>query len=69
MTLDEIRAMDKPTLTPAEVARFLHCDAQGLRMTAREAPDSLGFPVSVIGSRVKIPREAFICFMTGKENT
>lgn len=63
MTLDEIRASDKTVLTPAEVAPVLGCDPQDIRVQARMAPEKLGFNVSVIGSRVKIPKAAFLRFM------
>lgn len=65
MTLDEIRASDKTVLTPAEVAPVLGCDAQDIRVQARIAPERLGFNVIVVGTRIKIPRIAFIKYMTG----
>lgn len=67
MTLEEMRASDKVTVTPAEAASVLGCSPQGLRMTAREDPLSLGFPVTVIGTRVFIPRAPFVTFLTGSE--
>ena len=66
MTLDEIKACDKPTLTPAEVAEVLGCDPQDIRVQARMAPERLGFNVAVIGTRVKVPRLAFIRWMEGE---
>ena len=63
MTLDEIRACDKPTLTPAEIADVLNCDAQDIRIQARMAPERLGFPVIVVKTRTKIPRVPFLRFM------
>lgn len=65
MTLQELKRYPKDMLTPAEAAKVLHCSAQGLRMTAREDPYSLGFPVAVIGGRVKIPRAGLIRFLEG----
>ena len=65
MTLDEARASSAVMLTPAQAASLLGCDPQGLRMTAREDPVSLGFPVVVIRSRVKIPRLPLIRFLEG----
>ena len=69
MTLDDIRNIDREFLTPAQVAEILGCDAQDVRVAARKRPDLLGFPVCVIGSRVKIPKRAFIRWMTGTEET
>lgn len=68
MTLDEIRASDKLMLTPADVAGALGCDAQSVRVAAKQRPDILGFPTSVIGSRVRIPRLAFLKWMEGNDD-
>ena len=67
MTLDEIRNSTKEVLTPAEVAPILGCDPQDIRVAARMAPERLGFNVAVIGSRVKVPRLAFIRWMEGQK--
>lgn len=67
MTLEEMRASGKVTVTPAEAASVLGCSAQGLRLTAREDPLSLGFPVTVIGTRVFIPRIPFLQYLSGKD--
>lgn len=50
-------------LLPREAARFLHCDPQLLRQQAHQDPYSLGFPVTVIGRRVRIPRAAFMRYI------
>ena len=63
MTLDDIKAIDREFLTPAQVAEIMGCDAQDIRVTARERPDLLGFPVCIIKSRMKIPRIPFLRFM------
>ena len=60
MTLQEIAEMDRDFLTPAEVASAIGCDPQSIRVMARKAPEKLGFPVAVIGCRVKIPRRPFL---------
>ena len=65
MTLDEMRASDKVTVTPEQAASVLGCSPQGLRITAREDPLALGFPVTVIGKRVHIPRVPFLEYLTG----
>lgn len=66
MTLDEIRNSTKEVLTPADIADVLNADPQAIRVCARQRPQELGFHVSVIGIRVKIPRLAFIRWMEGK---
>lgn len=63
MTLEEIRASDKPFLTPADVAGVLAADAQSIRLQAREFPEALGFPVICVGNRTKIPRKPFLRFL------
>lgn len=66
MTLDEIKACDKPTLTPADIADVLNADPQDIRVQARTAPEKLGFPVIIIKSRTKIPRLPFLRYMSGQ---
>ena len=59
-TLDDIKACPKDFLTTADVAPFLRCDAFNINLQAKADPSKLGFPVCVLGSRVKIPRVGFI---------
>lgn len=63
MTMAEIRASDKDMLIPTDINKILGCDAHTIRLQAREYPESLGFPVVVIGNRTLIPRKAFLRFM------
>lgn len=65
VTLDDIRALDREFLTPAEVGAVLGCDPQSIRVQAATEPWRLGYPVTRVGSRAKIPRLAFIKFMEG----
>lgn len=67
MTLDEIKASDKTMLTPVDIAPILGADPQYIRLTAKCCPERLGFNVAVIGTRVKVPRLAFIRWIEGKE--
>lgn len=60
MTLQEIAASGKEMLTPADVAQVLGCHPYSINVAAKTAPALLGFPVTVIGSRVKIPRRPFL---------
>ena len=71
LTLDDLRKMEKETITPAVAAQVLHCDPNWIRVAARSNKDLLGFPVVLLGKnghRVKIPRMAFIRFMEGETN-
>ena len=66
MTLDEIRNSTKEVLTPADIADVLNADPQDIRVQAKRNPERLGFNVAVIGTRVKVPRLAFIRWMEGE---
>lgn len=66
MTLPEIRESDKLFLVPTDIAGLLGCDPQNIRSAAKQRPELLGFPVCVVGTRVKIPRAAFVRFMDGE---
>ena len=61
-TLDEIERCGKAMLLPADVADFLGCDPQSIRLQARADAAALGFPVIVIGNRTLFPREGFVRF-------
>lgn len=65
MTLQEIESSTKEVLTCTDVAPVLKCNPQTLHMQATKQPEKLGFPVIVMGSRVKIPRKPFLNFMNG----
>ena len=67
MTIQDIINMDKEVLTPAEVASVLHADPAMIRWQAKNDPSKLGFIVSRIGTRTKIPRQAFISWFKGSE--
>lgn len=66
MTLEEIKRSTQPILRPQDVAEVLQCNPQGIRDAAHNHPEWLGFPVVCIGNRVKIPREPFLAYWTGK---
>lgn len=57
---------DNIYMLAAEAAKALHCDPQALRAQAHKDPSKLGFPVCVMGSRVRIPRAAFWAAMRGE---
>ena len=64
-TLDEIIAMRDVVITPEVASKALGCRPQTIRIAARTAPERLGFPVQVMGHRIRIPRVPFIKFLTG----
>lgn len=68
MTLQEIEAIPREMLRPSDIAGYLKSNPQDIRTQAQEDPQKLGFPVIIIGSRVKIPKQAFIAFIKGVQN-
>lgn len=60
MTIDQIKSSDRPYLTASDVADVLHCDPQTLRYQAQKNVSQLGFPASVAGKRLRIPRKPFL---------
>ena len=63
--LNEVKASHKDYLTPVDVAPILGANAYNISLQARRDPKALGFAVTVIGTRTKIPRKAFIRFFEG----
>ena len=63
MTLEEMKTSDKPFLLATDVAPLLGCNPHFIRLAAHEAPELLGFDVSVLGSRVLIPRKPFLRYL------
>jgi hypothetical protein len=63
MKYEEILSSDKDFLIPKDVAEVLGCDQYKINVQAKEDPGKLGFPVCMIGTRVRIPRMGFIRWM------
>lgn len=68
-TLKDIEAISKDLLTIMDIRDYLDCDANAFRLQAHKDPSKIGFPVIVIGSRVKIPKIPFIKFMRGEHES
>lgn len=66
MRLQEIEAIPRDYLKVAEVCELLHTRPDCFRGQAHKYPEKLGFPVIVIGSRVKIPKIPFLKYMKGE---
>lgn len=64
-TLEEIEACGKTMLVPTDVAEYLGCEPYSINRAAKDAPGLLGFPIIVMGSRVRIPREGFVRYCRG----
>lgn len=65
MTLSDIASIEKAFLTPAQIAPIIGASPEWIRWQAHQDQSKLGFPVIVMRSRVKIPKEPFIKFMGG----
>lgn len=66
MTIQEIKATEKPFLTCADIAPAIGSDPHALRLEARKPNSRLGFPVLLIGTRVKIPTAGFVAWYEGR---
>ena len=65
MTLQEIRQSDKLFLIPTDICELLECQPYTINVQAQQDPRKLGFPVNVMGTRVRIPRVAFLRWLEG----
>lgn len=65
MTIDEIRSSTKDMLTPSDIAPVLGCHPYSLNVAAKADIKVLGFPASLIGTRLKIPRVGFLRWYDG----
>ena len=66
MTLEEIEALPKEMLIPADVAAYLGCSPYAINVLTRNGENPFPFPVIRIGNRVKIPKIAFVRAMRGE---
>lgn len=66
MTFDELKKSTSPFVTAQDIAPIIGVGQQTLRGQARENPKMLGFPVTVVGNAVRIPRLSFIAFVEGE---
>ena len=64
-TICDLESMSRETISPSEAAEIIGCNPQFLRIQARQDRQALGFPVIVMGHRVRIPRRAFLAFLRG----
>ena len=66
MTIQDLKELEKDILTPGDIAPILGCDPNVIRYQAEKDIKALGFPATKIGTRVKIPRLAFIKWFEGE---
>lgn len=65
-TLAELEALPSEVLTCQQIAPVLGANPATIHLQATDRPELLGFPVIVMGSRVKIPKRSFVKFMRGE---
>lgn len=65
MTRAEIEASALEFLTPEQASEVLGCKPYAINVQAQANPAMLGFQVCVMGSRVRIPRRAFLRWLEG----
>ena len=64
--LERLEALDKETLTPKDVSTFLGCNPYSINVRAKQCPETIQFPFFMSGSRVIIPKLAFIRWAKGE---
>ena len=67
--LEEIRALPKEMLIPKDVCGYLGCKMYAINCQAQHDPEKLGFPVTIMGTRVRIPKAGFIAWAEGRKET
>jgi hypothetical protein len=65
-SIDEVNALEREYLTPRQASGILKCTPYAINIQVKLEPESLGFPVIILGSRVRIPKKPFIKFLTGE---
>ncbi|MBE6792530.1 MAG: hypothetical protein E7534_03390 [Ruminococcaceae bacterium] len=67
MTLEQLEAMDKEMLIPADIAPILGCSPYTINVATRDGKNPFPFPIIRMGTRVKIPKRPFIKAMRGED--
>lgn len=67
MTLEEMETYDRDWLTCAQIAQVLGSDPYSIHLQAHSDSKKLGFPVTILHRRVKIPRIPFLMYMKGEK--
>lgn len=68
LSLRDLEQLPGEMLTPEQVAPVLEMTAHTIRVQAGQNPDVFGFPVMVVGTRVKIPKRPFLLYMRGESS-
>lgn len=65
MTIKDLEANPSEILHASDIAPLLGVHPQSIRAQAQQNVRNLGFPCSVIGTRVLIPKDGFISWWKG----
>ena len=68
MTLQEIEALPKDMLVPADICGYLGVAQYTINVATRDGKNPFPFPVIRMGTRVRIPKIPFIKAMRGELN-
>ncbi len=68
LSLQDIERLPGEMLTPEQVAGVLEMNPHTIRVMADQQPDAFGFPIMVMGTRVKIPKQPFLLYMRGESS-
>ena len=66
LTLEEIEALPKEMLVPADIAPILKCTPYTINICTRNGENPFPFPVIRMGTRVRIPKIPFIKVIRGE---
>lgn len=65
--LERIEALPKEMLSPKDVAKYLRCNPYMINVLTMEGQNPFPFPVLRMGTRIKIPKAAFLKAMKGEK--
>ena len=63
MTLEELKEKRPLFVNANDLKDILEIDPANLRSQAQSDPQKIGFPIMVIGTRVKVPVKPFLKFL------
>lgn len=67
VTLEDIEALPKEMLVPADIAPYLGCSAYTINVCTENGQNPFPFPVIRMGRRVRIPKMPFLKAMRGEK--
>ncbi len=65
-TLEDIEALNKEMLIPADIAPIIGCNPYAINVCTQNGENPFPFPIIRMGTRVRIPKIPFIKAMKGE---